>query len=169
MAPSTKKKRNRNRRSPSESPLRAKRDRSKAESTEPSENQVPEESSSSALPVKVEWPPKSELWKVIGDRASREYLRSQQSFSRYQLAVKVFAARLSLLVRGLSRDQIIFICRATAPAWYETAERANRDKVTEAFEDAVVWTETKLVQKMRFYARMCTVVQGCCRGKRRAA
>ena len=153
MPPSNNKKRTRTRRSPSESPLRAKRGRSNAESSQPPENPAPEGSSSTALPVKVEWPLKSELWNAIGDPASCKYLRSQTSLDKYRLAVKAFAARLSLVVHGVSSDQISSIRRATAPDWYETADRANKENANEAFEDAVAWTEAKLEEKIKFYAR----------------
>ena len=106
------------------------------------------------MPDTIEWPPNDRLWPVIGDPASEAYLKSQPSIDDYALAVKRFLARLSLVVRGLNRDQVMVVFRATVPNWYSIAEKADKLRTSELFESVHTWVETYLIDKLHSYSRL---------------
>lgn len=107
-----------------------------------------------AIAETLEWPPLDKLWETIGDRASETFLKKQGSLEEYDQAVKLFVARLSLLVRGLYQDQSMIVFRASVPTWYTTADKADKVSMSESFEAAQTWVDSQLIGKMKAYARM---------------
>lgn len=106
------------------------------------------------MPDAIDWPPLDTLWQTIGDPASERYLRSQPSIEEYEPAVKLFFARLSLIVRGLHQDQLVVLFRATLPFWYSSAGKADKFRVSELFESAHTWVETQLIGKIQSYSKL---------------
>lgn len=81
-------------------------------------------------------------------------MKQQGSLEDYEQVVKLFVARLSLLVRGLYQDQLMVIFRASVPLWYSTADKADKIALSESFEAAQTWVDSQLIGKMKAYARM---------------
>lgn len=106
------------------------------------------------MPDTIEWPPLDGLWQAIGDPASEMYLKSQPSLEEYEPAAKRFLARLCFVVRGLHQDQLMVVFRATLPAWYASADKADKIRASEIFESAHTWVETQLIDKMQAYAKL---------------
>lgn len=82
------------------------------------------------------------------------YLKSQPSLKEYEPAAKRFLARLCFVVRGLHQDQLMVVFRATLPAWYASANKADKIRASEIFESAHTWVETQLIDKMQAYAKL---------------
>lgn len=106
------------------------------------------------MPDTIEWPPADRLWAVIGDSASENYLKTQPSLDDYALASKRFHARLYMVVRGLSRDQVQVVFRATVPNWYCKADKGDQLRVSELFETAHTWVESHLIDKLSAYSQL---------------
>ncbi len=93
-------------------------------------------SNAQLMPDTIEWPPLDVLWQAIGDPASEMFLKSQPSLEEYEPAAKRFLARLCLIVCGLHQDQLMAVFRATLPAWYASADKADKIRTSEIFESA---------------------------------
>ncbi len=91
-------------------------------------------SNAQLMPDTIEWPLLDALWQAIGDPASEMFLKSQPSFEEYEPAAKRFLARLCLIVRELHQDQLRAVFRATLPAWYASANKADKICTSEIFE-----------------------------------
>ncbi|MCJ1271039.1 hypothetical protein MMC22_010938 [Lobaria immixta] len=72
---------------------------------------------------------------------------SQLNIEHYEQAVKLFHARLGLIARGLSPDQLLAISTATLPDFAARAEKSDKDRLLEMFEIAAAWTEDQIVRK----------------------
>lgn len=71
----------------------------------------------------------------------------------HEHGVKLFVARLSLLVRGLKQDQLSVIFRATVPSFHNTLDKAERLAMSESFDSAQLWVDKLLVERMKGYTR----------------
>ena len=106
------------------------------------------------MPDTIEWPPLDRLWQAIGDPASKMYLQSQLFLEEYELAAKRFLARLCFVMRSLQQDQLMVVFCATLPAWYASANKADKIRTSEIFESAHTWVEIQLIDKMQAYAKL---------------
>lgn len=102
----------------------------------------------------IEWPPADKLWAVIGDSASKNYLKTQPSLDDYTLTSKRFYARLYMVVRSLSRDQVQVVFWATLPNWYGKADKGDQLCVSELFEATHTWVESHLIDKLSAYSQL---------------
>ncbi|MCJ1265303.1 hypothetical protein MMC22_005178 [Lobaria immixta] len=74
-------------------------------------------------------PPPAQVWAAIGDTASALFLYSQLNIEQYRLAVRLFHARLGLIVRGLDPDQLLVISLVTNPDFASTANRSDKERL----------------------------------------
>ncbi|MCJ1271719.1 hypothetical protein MMC22_011624 [Lobaria immixta] len=99
-------------------------------------------------------PPPAQLWAAFGDTASASFMHSQLNIEQYGLAVTLFHARLGLIVRGLSPDQLLAISLVTNPDFAATADKSDKERLLDLFEIAAAWTEDQIIRKMKQYATM---------------
>ncbi|MCJ1349402.1 hypothetical protein MMC31_007642, partial [Peltigera leucophlebia] len=98
-------------------------------------------------------PPVLWTWDVFGDADSTRYLSSAQNLDEYINSARTFPARLALVVRGLSIDELKQIFRATQPAFLKGADSYDRNRASEQFEWAHDFCEDRLVERLVYYAK----------------
>ncbi len=64
-------------------------------------------------PLPVKFPPIDQIWQVLGDPDSSQYLKSANTHKKYARLVKYFHARLVLVVWGLYLSEVKAIFWAT--------------------------------------------------------
>ncbi len=66
-------------------------------------------------PLPVKFPPIDQIWRVLGDLDSSQYLKSASTHEEYARLIKYFHAHLVLVFRGLHLPEVKAIFRATLP------------------------------------------------------
>ncbi|MCJ1345089.1 hypothetical protein MMC31_003294 [Peltigera leucophlebia] len=64
-------------------------------------------------------PPINKTWETFGDQISTDYLSSANNMAEYKNGYRYFHARLSLIARGFSIDELKNISNATFPQFLE--------------------------------------------------
>lgn len=75
----------------------------------------------------VEFPPIDQIWRVLGDLDSFQYLKSASTHKEYARFVKYFHVRLVLVVWGLHLLEVKAIFWATLLLWYNSTDTKIQD------------------------------------------
>lgn len=70
----------------------------------------------------------------------------------YVLVLKPFHARFGFIVQSFTADQFLAVFQQTLLNWYHHVEQMDKLKMTKRWMAAALWTESKLVCKMKAYA-----------------
>lgn len=99
-------------------------------------------------------PPTNKTWETFGDQGSTDYLSAASNMVEYKNGCRYFHARLALIARGFSIDELNNIFNATLPQCLEEDEEYNPKTACRTFEDEYDWVTDKLIERIRAYARM---------------
>lgn len=97
-------------------------------------------------------PPASETWQIFGDNRSTEYLQSTTTMESYQVACRYFHARLALVARGFTIEDLKTIFQSCLPSFLKEGEDYDRRVAFEVFEVEHEWVEARLMDRFRGYA-----------------
>lgn len=100
----------------------------------------------------VERPPVTRTWQVFGDSKSTTYLKSSTTLDEYEIACRYFHARLALVARGFSTDELLQIFNSCLPSFLQDGDDYERKLAYQAFEREYDLVEDKLVEKIQAYA-----------------
>lgn len=99
-------------------------------------------------------PPASETWQIFGDNRSTEYLQSTTTMETYQVACRYFHARLALVSRGFTIEDLKTIFQSCLPSFLKEGEDYDRRVAFEVFEAEHEWVEARLMDRFRGYANL---------------
>ncbi|MCJ1266411.1 hypothetical protein MMC22_006296 [Lobaria immixta] len=100
-------------------------------------------------------PPVAETWQVFGDSLSTAYLQSASNSDKYKIACRYFHARLALVARGFTIDELKQIFTSCLPAFLRNDYMDNeRKRAFREFEKQHDWVEDRLVERIRGYAKL---------------
>lgn len=100
-------------------------------------------------------PPVAETWQVFGDYLSTAYLQSASNSDKYKIACRYFHARLALVARGFTIDELKQIFTSCLPAFLGNDYMDNeRKRAFREFEKQHDWVEDRLVERIRGYAKL---------------
>ena len=99
-------------------------------------------------------PPASETWQIFGDSRSTEYLQSTTTIESYQVACRYFHARLALVARGFTIEDLKTIFQSCLPSFLKEGEDDDRRVAFEVFEVEHEWVEARLMERFRGYANL---------------
>lgn len=97
-------------------------------------------------------PPPKETWKTFGDLHSKSILQAATNNDEYKSATAQFHARLFLIVRGLSVDELHDMFGQALPPYLLAADGAERLHANRIFEDSHMTVENRMVERVRAYA-----------------
>ncbi|MCJ1344946.1 hypothetical protein MMC31_003151 [Peltigera leucophlebia] len=99
-------------------------------------------------------PPINKTWETFGDQILTDYLSSANNMAEYKNGCRYFHARLSLIARGFSIDELKNIFNATLPQFLEDDEEYNQKTACRTFEDKYDWVTDWLIERIRAYAQL---------------
>ena len=97
-------------------------------------------------------PPTAETWKMFGDAHSKAILQAATNNNEYKNVTAQFHARLFLIVRGLSIDELQNMFSSALPPYMVDGDNAARLQASKIFEDSHTAIETQMVGRIRAYA-----------------
>ena len=97
-------------------------------------------------------PPAAQAWKTFGNEHGRNILKAATNEIEYKNTTAQFHARLSLIVRGLSYDELSNIFSSAIPAFLREGDGASRLRANKAFEDSHTRIEGMMIQRLHAYA-----------------
>ncbi len=74
--------------------------------------------------------------------------------AEYKNGCRYFHARLALIARGFSIDELKNIFNATLPQFLEDDKEYNRKTAFRTFEDEYDWVMDRLIERIRAYAQL---------------
>ncbi|MCJ1264022.1 hypothetical protein MMC22_003893 [Lobaria immixta] len=107
-----------------------------------------------------ERPPVEKTWEVFGDTDSTNYLSSARTEAEYETGCRYFHARIALIAREFTVDELTQIFHATLPKFIRDGEDYARRKANKIFEDAYDWVQDKIVERLRAYAKLWLKTEG---------
>ncbi len=99
-------------------------------------------------------PPTNKTWEVFGDQDLTDYLSSANNIAEYKNSCWYFHARLALIARGFSIDELKNIFNAILLQFLEDDEEYNRKTACRTFEDEYDWVMDRLIERIRAYAQL---------------
>lgn len=102
--------------------------------------------------VRPKWPVVSRTWSTFGDHDSARFLASAGATDEYKVGSLYFHARLALVVRGLSLDQLHNIFVSTLPPYLQDAPIYERNLAEKSFQAAHDAIEDRIVSRVKAYA-----------------
>ncbi len=99
-------------------------------------------------------PPTNKTWEVFSDQDLTDYLSSANNMAEYKNGCQYFHARLALIVRGFSINELKNIVNATLPQFLEDDKEYNRKTAYRTFKDEYDWVIDELIERIRAYAQL---------------
>ena len=92
--------------------------------------------------------------KTFGDAHSKLIFTSAINHDEYRNVAAQFHARLFLIVRGLTDDELRDIFTAALPPYLNSASTTEHRKAREIFEECQALVEDQIAVRIRAYAQM---------------
>ena len=94
-------------------------------------------------------PPAAKTWKTFGDAQSKNLLTAATNHDEYKNMAAHFHARLLLIVRGLSVDELQNMFVGALPPYLSSVNDSERRKASKIFQESHGLVEDRMVKRIR--------------------